>query len=43
MNKIPEINSIEELAKFWDKHDITDFEDELTEVSEPVFSRSADA
>ena len=25
------------MAKFWDSHDITDFEGELTEVQEPVF------
>jgi len=27
----------QELAKFWDTHDITDFFDELEEISEPVF------
>jgi hypothetical protein len=27
----------EELAQFWDTHDLTDFEDELAEVTEPVF------
>ena len=31
--KIPSFNSIEEEAEFWDTHDITDFEDELTEVT----------
>ena len=30
---------LEELAEFWDTHDITDFEDELEEVKEPVFER----
>ena len=30
----------EELAKFWDSHDVTDFEDDLEEVVEPVFVRS---
>ncbi len=30
-------DSINELAEFWDTHDLTDFEDELTEVSERVF------
>ena len=35
--KIPQTDSIEELAQFWDTHDSTDFEDELEEVSEPVF------
>ena len=35
--KIPETDSIEELASFWETHDITDFEDQLEEVTEPVF------
>ena len=35
--RIPETDSIEELAKFWDTHDLTDFEDQLEEVPEPVF------
>ena len=35
--KIPQTDSIEELAQFWDTHDSTNFEDELEEVSEPVF------
>ena len=34
---IPQTDSIQELADFWDTHDLTDFEDELEEVSEPVF------
>ena len=29
------------LAHFWDTHDLTDFEDQLEEVSEPVFDREA--
>jgi hypothetical protein len=37
--KLPPIDSIEELAKFWDTHDLTDFEEELEEVTEPVFER----
>ena len=37
--KIPETDSIEELARFWDAHDLTDFEDELEKVTEPVFQR----
>ena len=36
---IPQTDSIQELAHFWDTHDLTDFEDELEEVSEPVFER----
>ena len=39
--KIPETDSIAELARFWDAHDLTDFEDELEEVTEPVFEREA--
>lgn len=35
--KIPQINSIQELAHFWDTHHLTDFEDELEEVSESIF------
>lgn len=37
--KIPETDSIQELAGFWDAHDLTDFDDQLTEVEEPVFHR----
>ena len=37
--KIPHTDSIAELARFWDTHDLTDFEDELEEVPEPVFER----
>ena len=37
--KIPQTDSIDELAKFWDTHDLTDFQDELEEVTEPVFER----
>jgi len=37
--KLPETDSIEEMARFWDSHDLTDFEDQLEEVSEPVFER----
>ena len=37
--KIPETDSIQELASFWDTHDLTDFEDQLEEVTEPVFER----
>ena len=38
--RIPETDSIEELAAFWDTHDLTDFEDQLEEVQEPVFVRA---
>ena len=36
---IPKTDSIEELARFWDAHDVTDFEEELEEVTESVFAR----
>jgi hypothetical protein len=39
--KIPHTDSIEELARFWDTHDLTDVEDALEEVTEPVFEHSA--
>ena len=35
--KIPKIDSIQELAHFWDTHDLTDFKSELEEVNESVF------
>jgi hypothetical protein len=41
--KIPQIDSVEELARYWDTHDLTEFEDHLEEVSEPVFARKRDA
>lgn len=37
---LPQTDSIQELAQFWDTHDITDFEDELEEVRQPVFERA---
>ena len=37
-SRIPQTDSIKELAEFWDTHDFTDFEDELEEVTEPVFA-----
>jgi predicted DNA binding CopG/RHH family protein len=37
--KLPTTDSIRELAEFWDTHDMTDFEDELEEVTEEVFDR----
>ena len=38
--KIPETDSVQELAHFWDTHDLIDFEDELEEISDPVFERA---
>jgi predicted DNA binding CopG/RHH family protein len=37
--KIPQTDSIEELARFWDTHDLTDFADELEEAPETAFER----
>ncbi|GMV90561.1 MAG: hypothetical protein AMXMBFR82_03390 [Candidatus Hydrogenedentota bacterium] len=39
MTRIPKTDSVDELAQFWDTHDITEFEDELRVVSEPLFVR----
>ena len=38
--KLPQTDSIQELAQFWDTHDLADFEEELEEVAEPVFERA---
>lgn len=38
--KIPETDSIEELARFWDTHDLTDFEHQLDNVPKRVFERN---
>lgn len=40
-SKLPRTDSIEKLARFWDSHDLEDFEDELEEVTEPAFVRSS--
>ena len=40
-SKLPKTDSIQKLAEFWDTHDLTDFEDELEEVTEPVFVRKS--
>ena len=37
--RITQTDYIQELARFWDAHDLTDFEDELEEVAQPVFRR----
>ena len=39
IERLPQTDSIQELAKFWDTHDVTDFENDLVEVTEPVFER----
>ena len=40
--RLPQTDSIQELANFWDTHDVTEFEDELEEVGERVFERDSD-
>ena len=35
--RVPKTDSIQELAHFWDTHDLSDFEDDLEEVSGLVF------
>ncbi|MBC6481000.1 MAG: hypothetical protein GDA56_27740 [Hormoscilla sp. GM7CHS1pb] len=40
MNNQLNTDSIEELAKFWDSHDLTDFEYQLREVTDTVFERT---
>ena len=35
--KIPQTDSIKEIADFWDTHDITDYDNELEEVHEQIF------
>ena len=37
--KLPTTDSIQELAEFWQSHDLADYESELEEVTEPVFER----
>ena len=37
--QLPHTDSIQELATFWDNHSLTDFEDQLEEVTETVFER----
>ena len=39
MSKLPETDSITALAEFWQTHDLTDFDDALVQVTEPVFQR----
>ena len=41
-HKLPQADSIQELARFRDEHDLTDSAEELEEVPEPVFDRGAD-
>ena len=41
--RVPDMDSIEEISRFWDTHDLTDFEDQLEEVRTPVFARRKEA
>jgi len=36
----PSTDSVQELARFRDTHDVTDFEEDFEEVGEPVFVRA---
>lgn len=36
---LPKTDSVQKLAEFWDSHDLTDFEDELEDITKPVFVR----
>lgn len=38
---LPQTDSIQELAQFWDTHDLTDFEEELEVITPSVFEREA--
>lgn len=42
-SKLPDTDSIRDLARFWDSHDLTEFDDELEEVESPVFERNPGA
>lgn len=37
--RLPATDSVRELASFWDTHDLTDFDNQLEVVAEPVFER----
>ena len=39
MTDLPKTDSIHELVSFWQTHDLTDFDDQLDEVTEPVFTK----
>jgi hypothetical protein len=40
--RIPRTDSIQELARFWESHDLVEFEKELEEVTERIFERRPD-
>lgn len=37
---LPASDSTQNLARFWDTHDLADFEDELEVVDEPIFAQT---
>jgi hypothetical protein len=39
-DKLPRTDWVEELAQFWDTHDLPDFEDQLEEMDAVVFERN---
>jgi len=39
-DSIPETDSIQKLAEFWDSHDLTDYDNLLAETSESVFDKT---
>jgi len=41
--QIAQTDSIRKLAQFWDTHDVTEFDDELEEVTESVFEAKGGA
>ncbi len=36
---VPEFKTLEEMAEFWDNHDLTDFENEMEEVNYQIFAQ----
>lgn len=38
--KLPQTDSIQGLAQFWDSHDLADFEQEFEEAAAPIFERA---
>ena len=42
MSRIPQTDSVTQLARFWDTHDLTEFDDELEEVTTSVFQRESE-
>jgi len=39
--ELPKTDSIQELARFWDTHDLKDFDGQIEDVSDPVFVRDS--